>query len=151
MRCNPSLSPRVRSQGQAETNVCEQNKQDGILVNDSGTLPKLVNNQCRGNELTGILFKQGAQGKAESNLCEQNKQDGILVSDSGTLPELVNNQCSGNEHFGIEFYDAQGRAERNGCEQNHWSGITVGGSDASPVDALEDDEFWPIGGGRCQQ
>ena len=32
-----------------------------------------MNNQCRRNEVTGILFKQEAQGKAENNVCEQNK------------------------------------------------------------------------------
>ena len=89
--------------GKAESNVCEQNHWSGIAVSGSGAAPELANNQCRGNEVYGILFQNGAHSKAESNLCEQNKNSGISVIGAGAAPELANNQCRSNAKAGNLF------------------------------------------------
>src|SRR4249920_467894 len=103
------------AQGKAKNNLCEQNKQDGITVSDSGTSAELLNNQCRGNEHFGIEFYD-AQGKAESNVCEQNKNSGISVIGARAAPELANNQCHNNANAGIYFDSgANGKADSNTC------------------------------------
>jgi hypothetical protein len=58
-------------------------------VSGSGAAPELANNQCRSNEVDGILFQNGAHSKAESNVCERNKVSGISVIGSGTSPKLA--------------------------------------------------------------
>ncbi len=75
-------------------------------------------NQCRGNEVDGILSQNGAHSKVEGNVCEQNKNSGISVIGSGVAPELANNQCRSNGNAGIYFDSgSSGRAENNTCER----------------------------------
>jgi parallel beta-helix repeat protein len=117
------------AQGTVGGNVCENNHWSGIAASGSAAAPELANNQCRSNEVDGILFQNGARGKADGNLCESNKASGISVVGFGTSPELANNQCRSNAKAGIYFDSgANGRAERNICEGNASSGIIISAS-----------------------
>jgi len=96
----------------------------GIDVSGSGSVPTLIENQCRLSVFSGILFKDGAHGTVENNICEQNQADGIWVLGPGTAPNLINNECRSNKREGILFFrGAAGKAEQNVCEQNDECGI----------------------------
>jgi parallel beta-helix repeat protein len=98
----------------------------GIDVSGTGSAPTLIENQCRLNAYSGILFEDGAEGTAENNICEQNQADGIWVVGPGSAPNLTNNVCRSNKREGIFFVrGAHGRAEQNVCEQNDECGIGV--------------------------
>ena len=112
-------------------NAMRANRTTG--VESLSAVPELrrnsANNQCRSNEVDGILFQNGAHGKAESNVCERNKDSGISVIGSGAAPELANNQCRSNANAGIYFDSgSNGKAESNTCEGNASSGIIVNAS-----------------------
>ncbi|HEX3445038.1 MAG TPA: right-handed parallel beta-helix repeat-containing protein, partial [Chthoniobacterales bacterium] len=114
------------AQGKASQNICEQNKESGILASGADTTPELVENRCRDNHRHGIIFRDGTQGISSRNVCEQNLEHGILVTGSNTAPLLLGNHCRDNQAAGIYFMrDAKGRAENNICEGNAWCGIMV--------------------------
>jgi len=82
--------------------ICaKDNDWPGIWVNGKRTLVSLENNQCRGNNHSGIEFDKGGGGKATGNVCENNPWSGIAVRGKGTKPVLSGNKCNNNGAWGI--------------------------------------------------
>jgi parallel beta-helix repeat protein len=112
--------------------LIEHNTWSGVIVDDSGTNPRLKSNQCRDNGQSGVYFLRGSGGLMEKNQCESN-DTGISIANDGTNVSLRSNKCSRNRYTGIRFYAGSGGlAEENRCESNR-TGIAVDGSGTKPA------------------
>jgi parallel beta-helix repeat protein len=101
----------------------------GIGVYGSKSSPGLLNNQCSGSPMEGILFDYGARGTAQGNVCEDNGENGIAAFEAGTNPTIKGNRCRANTLNGIYFGNgAGGSAEDNVCEKNANSGLMASGA-----------------------
>jgi hypothetical protein len=122
------------SQGVAQDNLVEKNKENGIMIAGLGTSPMLRNNRSRANGKCGILFENGGKGLADANQLEGNGRNGIEVSGIDTSPTLCENQSRQNGKYGLVFLQgATGHAERNRLEANESCGIAVFNEGTAPI------------------
>lgn len=120
--------------GFAEKNLCEQNRDSGILAEGVATAPTLHANRCIRNEKNGIAFLSAARGSATFNTCEENGDPGLAGIGEGTAPDIAKNTIRKNARFGIFLANgADGAATGNLIEDNIGSGIGITGTSTRPA------------------
>jgi len=144
----PSLAAIAR-------NRCHDNAEAGIgLV--SSVASAIEDNECWGNETSGILLQRGSEtadapslAAIARNRCHDNTQAGIGLS-SSDASAIADNECWGNGMSGIVLQRDSETADalllaaiaRNRCHDNAQAGIILFSSEAS---AIEDNECWGNG------
>ncbi|MBI3736650.1 right-handed parallel beta-helix repeat-containing protein, partial [Candidatus Sumerlaeota bacterium] len=128
---------------QLRSNVCSENKEQGLLVRDDGTSATIQDNQFTQNGKNGLEISRGAHAVAENNISDENSWSGIAVCFADTSAELRINQCRKNKSNGIYISDgARADVKSNLCNENGTgkggNGIYVRGFDTAPKLSLNE-------------
>lgn len=117
-----------------EKTTIQRNRGIGVHTLGPKAHVLLVENEIISNELSGIIFAEGAQGALRDNTIRTNGWDGVGVFDLGSNPIIYNNRLIGNGRRGIAFSQgAAGLAQSNTIEDNGWDGIVVIAPGTSPT------------------
>ena len=125
-----------------ERNLISGNSQDGVVINDSGTMSNTVVGNFIGTDASGtaalgngpgVLFNHGSQqNRVEGNVISGNHGDGVWIQASGTMYNVVSGNYIGTNVSGTAAISNT----ENGVHISGGASLNlIGGSSATPGSA----------------